>query len=48
MQLLINDTYVNTLSDPDYTKGQIALFVTNGMTSQGVTAIFSSIEITVL
>jgi Domain of Unknown Function (DUF1080) len=46
MQLLINDTYVNTLSDPDYTKGQIALFVTNGMTSQGVTAIFSSIEIT--
>ncbi|HEV2663251.1 MAG TPA: family 16 glycoside hydrolase [Ktedonobacteraceae bacterium] len=46
MQLLINDTYVNTLSDPDYTKGQIALFVTNGTTSQGVTAIFSSIEIT--
>ena len=46
MQLLINDTYVNTISDPDYTKGQIALFVTNGTTSQGVTAIFSSIEIT--
>lgn len=46
LQLLINDKYVNTLSDPDYTKGQIALFVTNGMTSQGVTAIFSSIEIT--
>src|SRR6266536_1247513 len=45
MQLLVNGSIVNTISDPDYTKGQIALFVTNGATSQGVTAIFSSIEI---
>jgi len=46
LQLLVNGKVVNTISDPDYTKGQIALFVTNGTTSQGVTAIFSSIQIT--
>jgi Domain of Unknown Function (DUF1080) len=45
MQLLINGSLVTTISDPDYTKGQIALFVTNGTTSQGVTALFGSIQI---
>jgi hypothetical protein len=43
--LLINGKFVNAIIDEDYTRGQIALFVTNGATSSGVTAVFSSIEI---
>ncbi len=45
LTLLVNDTIVNTLADSDYTRGQIALFVNNGETSDGVTAVFSSIVI---
>jgi hypothetical protein len=45
LTLLINNTIVNSLVDTDYTRGQIALFVNNGETSDGVTAIFSSIVV---
>jgi hypothetical protein len=45
LMLLINGTLVNSLVDSDYTRGQIALFVNNGTTSDGVTAVFSSIVI---
>ncbi|MBV9713710.1 MAG: DUF1080 domain-containing protein [Ktedonobacteraceae bacterium] len=45
MILLINGKLVNAIIDEDYTHGQIALFVANGATSSGVTAVFSSIEI---
>ncbi len=45
LTLLINNTLVNTLTDSDYTRGQIALFVNNGETSDGVTAVFSSIAV---
>src|SRR5947209_5746412 len=45
LTLLVNDTIVNTLADSDYTRGQIALFVNNGETSDGVTAVFSSIVV---
>ena len=48
LQLLVNGKDITTISDTDYTKGQVALFVTNGTTSPGVTAIFSTIEITAL
>lgn len=43
--LMMNGTVVNTVTDTDYTRGQIALFVENGETSDGVTASFSDIEI---
>lgn len=43
--LLINNIIVNTLTDSDYTRGQIALFVNNSETSDGVTAVFSSIVV---
>lgn len=43
--LFINNKLVNVMIDEDYTHGQIALFVANGSTSQGVSAVFSSIEI---
>lgn len=43
--LVINGTIVNTITDPDYTHGQIALFVEHGSTSEGVSAIFSDITI---
>jgi hypothetical protein len=45
LTLLINNTVVTTLTDSDYTRGQIALFVNNGETSDGVTAVFSSIVV---
>ncbi len=43
MVLSINGATVSTINDADYTRGQIALFVQNGMTSDGVDALFSSI-----
>ncbi len=43
--LLINDTLVNTITDHDYTNGQIALFVQNGNSSNGVTGSFSSVSV---
>lgn len=43
--LQVNGKIVDTVVDSSYTKGQIALFVDNGATSQGVIAVFSSIEI---
>jgi hypothetical protein len=45
LTLSINGTTVTSVIDTDYTHGQIALFVANGSTSDGVTAAFSSIEI---
>jgi len=45
LTLSINGTTVTSIIDTDYTHGQIALFVANGSTSDGVTAAFSSIEI---
>ena len=43
--LMMNGTVVNTISDTDYTHGQIALFVEHGSTSAGVSAVFSDITI---
>ena len=43
--LILNGTMVNTMTDVDYTHGQIALFVENSATSDGVSAIFSDITI---
>jgi hypothetical protein len=43
MVLTINGITVSTINDADYTRGQIALFVQNGMTSDGVDALFSSV-----
>lgn len=43
--LLINGKVVNTVTDTDYTKGQIALFVQNSETSSEVDASFSSISV---
>lgn len=43
--LLINDTLVKTITDSNYTSGQIALFVQNGSTSNGVKASFSSVAV---
>jgi hypothetical protein len=45
MTAQINGKTVHTLSDTAYTHGQIALFVENGPTSNGVTAIFHSLVI---
>lgn len=45
LTLQVNGVVVNTIIDEDYTRGQIALFVANGNTSQGVTASFSSISV---
>jgi len=45
MFLFINGKFTNAIIDEDYTSGQISLFVTNGATSSGVTAVFSSIAI---
>ena len=42
----INGKTIKTLVDSDYARGQIALFVNNGPTSDGVTAVFSSVNIT--
>lgn len=43
--LLINGSVANSFNDVDYKRGQIALFVANGTTSDGVTASFSSISV---
>lgn len=45
LELIMNGTIVNTVTDTDYTHGQIALFVEHGSTSEGVSAVFSNIEI---
>ncbi len=44
--LQINSVTIKTMVDSDYARGQIALFVNNGPTSNGATAAFSSVEIT--
>lgn len=43
LTVLINGTIMNTIIDSDYTHGQIALFVANGETSNGIRVEFSSI-----
>lgn len=45
MVLLINSTMVNSVTDTDYSSGQIALFVQNSATSNGVDASFSTIAV---
>ncbi|GAC1357248.1 MAG: hypothetical protein NVS2B12_25990 [Ktedonobacteraceae bacterium] len=46
VMLRINNTTIKTLVDSDYARGQIALFASNGPTSDGVVAVFSSVKIT--
>lgn len=43
--LLINGTVVSSITDSDYTSGQIALFAHHGATSDGVTVAFSRVEV---
>lgn len=45
MVVAINGTIAASLVDTDYTRGQIALFVNNGLTSDGVSASFSSVRV---
>jgi len=45
MVLAINGTIAASLVDADYSRGQIALFVNNGSTSDGVSASFSSVRV---
>jgi hypothetical protein len=45
MVLAINGTIAASLVDADYSHGQIALFVNNGSTSDGVSASFSSVRV---
>jgi hypothetical protein len=45
MVLILNGAVIKSIADTDYTHGQIALFVENGPTSDGVTANFSSVVI---
>lgn len=45
LTLILNGTVVQTLTDTDYKQGQIALFVSHGPASAGVSAVFNSIEI---
>ncbi len=45
MVLAINGTIAASVIDTDYTRGQIALFVNNGPTSDGVSASFSSVRV---
>jgi hypothetical protein len=45
MILVLNGAVIKSIEDTDYTRGQIALFVENGSTSDGVTANFSNIVI---
>ncbi len=45
MVIQMNGKTLRTLTDTDYTHGQIALFVANGTTSSGVTATFHNIVI---
>jgi Domain of Unknown Function (DUF1080) len=48
ISLTINNQLITSITDNDYKKGQVALFVNNGATSPGVTAAFYSIEISSL
>lgn len=43
--LLINGTVATSITDTDYKRGQIALFVSNSGNSQGVSAYFHSITV---
>jgi hypothetical protein len=43
--LMINDQQVSSVTDADYTRGQVALFVQNGSTSSGVLSMFGHILI---
>jgi hypothetical protein len=43
--LLINDKVVDSITDSNYTSGQIALFAENGRTSSGVNAVFNNIAV---
>jgi hypothetical protein len=43
--LMINNKRVSTLTDTDYSSGQIALFARVSSTSSGVTATFSKVEV---
>jgi hypothetical protein len=45
MILAINGTIAASVVDADYARGQIALFVNNGSTSDGVSASFSSVRV---
>lgn len=45
MVVLVNDKALISISDNDYTSGEIALFVENGRSSSGVQANFSSVLI---
>lgn len=45
LMLYINDTVVSSITDSDYTTGQIALFAHTGETSNGVTVSFSKVEV---
>lgn len=45
MAFAINGTIAASLVDTDYSRGQIALFVNNGSTSDGVSASFSSVRV---
>ncbi|HWS85173.1 MAG TPA: hypothetical protein VN207_13040 [Ktedonobacteraceae bacterium] len=45
MVLAINGTIAASLVDADYSRGQIALFVNNGSTSDGVSTSFSSVRV---
>ncbi len=44
----INGKLAASISDADYTRGQIALFVSNSATSPGVTALLSSVTVSAL
>lgn len=43
--LVINNKTVSTITDTDYTNGQVALFVQNGDSSKGVKVMFSNVSI---
>ncbi len=43
--LLVNGTKVKSISDTNYTSGQIALYVAHGATSSGAQASFSSVAV---
>jgi hypothetical protein len=45
MVLAINGTIAASLVDADYARGQMALFVDNGSTSDGVSASFSNVRV---
>ena len=43
--LIINNTVVESISDSDYTSGQIALFIYHGNTSNGVKVSFTNVSV---